>query len=150
MWTLTQTEDTLWYHVYRRHEDPDLVNGRKRRYAENSQKSGKKLKDIADVKEEEDEMSLGMTSEKADKDEEVLRDYFQLSVKMEDLYKEWGDADPHFSHIGNIFSGKLSELLVFTMCQYFMPSFLLSVCIFYCIHIYNVFLDMRKVNCYYD
>ncbi|MCJ8735220.1 hypothetical protein PDJAM_G00244420 [Pangasius djambal] len=106
VWTLTQTEDTLWYHVYRRHEDPDLINGRKRRKTENSQESGKKLKEMADVKEEEDETSFCMlTSEQDGKDEEALRDYFQLSVKLEDLYKEWSDADPHFRHIGNIFSG---------------------------------------------
>ncbi|MCI4381105.1 hypothetical protein PGIGA_G00247740 [Pangasianodon gigas] len=106
VWTLTQTEDTLWYHVYRRHEDPDLMNGRKRKKPESSQESGKKLKEMADVKEEEDETSLCMlTSEQDGKDEEALRDYFQLSVKLEDLYKEWGDADLHFSHTGNIFSG---------------------------------------------
>lgn len=106
VWTLTQTDDTLWYHVYRRHEDPDLVNGRKRKKAENSQDSGKKLKEMADVKEEEVETSFCvLTSEQDHKDEEVLRDYFQLSVKLEDLYKEWGDADPHFSHTGNVFTG---------------------------------------------
>lgn len=115
MWTLTQTDDTLWYHVYRRHEDPDLVNGRKRKKAENSQDSGKKLKEMADVKEEEVETSFCvLTSEQDHKDEEVLRDYFQLSVKLEDLYKEWGDADPHFSHTGNVFTGKLLEFSGFS------------------------------------
>lgn len=111
MWTLTQMDDTLWYHVYRHPEDH--VKGRKRKKTENSQKSGKKFEEIAEVKKEkEDEMSLCMTtSEQEVKDEEVLRDYFQLSVKLEDLYKEWGDADLHFSHTSNIFSGKLWGLI---------------------------------------
>lgn len=117
VWTLTQTEDTLWYHVYRPcvHEDPGLINSRKRKKVENSQESRKKLREVADVKEEEDETSLCMlTSEQDGKDQEALRDYFQLSVKLEDLYKEWGDADPHFSHTGSIFSGKLWELMEFS------------------------------------
>ncbi|XP_060787525.1 N-glycosylase/DNA lyase isoform X2 [Neoarius graeffei] len=108
VWTLTQTEDTLWYYVYGPcvGKDLDLINGRKRKIAENSRESGKKLKEVADVKKEEEETSLFMlTSEQDGKDEEVLRDYFQLHVKLEDLYKEWSDADPHFSHTGKIFSG---------------------------------------------
>lgn len=106
MWTLTQTDDTLWYHVYRCPEDSGHINGRKRKKAEDSQESGKKFKEMAEVKVEEDDKSLCVsTSEQDAKDEEVLRDYFQLSVKLEDLYKEWGDSDPHFRHTGNIFSG---------------------------------------------
>ncbi|KAI5621949.1 N-glycosylase/DNA lyase [Silurus asotus] len=106
VWTLTQTDDTLWYHVYRCHSDPGLIKGRKRKKAANSQESAKKLKEMSVVKEEEDAASFyTSTSEQDGDDVEVLRDYFQLSVKLEDLYKEWGDADPHFSHTGNIFSG---------------------------------------------
>ncbi|XP_058245934.1 N-glycosylase/DNA lyase [Hemibagrus wyckioides] len=106
VWTLTQTDDTLWYHVYRCREDPDHVNGRKRKKAEDSQELWKKFKEMAEVKVEEDDKSLCVsTSEQDAKDEEVLKDYFQLSVKLEDLYKEWGDADPHFRRTGNIFSG---------------------------------------------
>ncbi|KAK3565673.1 hypothetical protein QTP86_014061, partial [Hemibagrus guttatus] len=106
VWTLTQIDDTLWYHVYRRQEDPDHVNRQKRKKAGDSQELRKKFKEMAEVKVEEDDKSLCVsTSEQDTKDEEVLRDYFQLSVKLEDLYKEWGDADPHFRDTGIIFSG---------------------------------------------
>ncbi|KAG7267373.1 hypothetical protein CRUP_030027 [Coryphaenoides rupestris] len=35
----------------------------------------------------------------------MLVDYFQLNVDVEQLYREWGLADPHFKHIANTFSG---------------------------------------------
>ncbi|TSL97280.1 N-glycosylase/DNA lyase [Bagarius yarrelli] len=105
VWTLTQTDDTLWYYVY--HRDPDHINGRKRKKSNGSENSvKKKFKEMAEVKEEENETSLNKTTFEEDaKDEELLRDYFQLGVNLEDLYKKWGDADAHFSHTGNIFSG---------------------------------------------
>ncbi|KAM9475165.1 N-glycosylase/DNA lyase isoform 1-T1 [Clarias gariepinus] len=93
--------------TFRRQGDLDLSDGRKRKNPDNSQRSGKKLKEIVKVKEEkEDVPSISMlTPEQDDRDEEVLRDYFQLSVKLEDLYKKWCDADPHFSRISNNFPG---------------------------------------------
>lgn len=41
-----------------------------------------------------------------EEEKEMLRDYFQLNVKLEDLYKELGDTDPHFKRIANIFTGQ--------------------------------------------
>ncbi|KAK5923898.1 hypothetical protein CgunFtcFv8_000826 [Champsocephalus gunnari] len=67
VWTLTQTDDTLW-----RKRSPVAVTPVHQ-----------------DTKEEE----------------EMLRDYFQLNVKLGDLYKEWGAADHHFKHIADIFTG---------------------------------------------
>uniref|UniRef100_H3DKM8 N-glycosylase/DNA lyase n=1 Tax=Tetraodon nigroviridis TaxID=99883 RepID=H3DKM8_TETNG len=67
VWTLTQTEDTLWFHVY-----------------ENQERQSK-------------------TQDREEK--EMLRDYFQLDVNLGDLYKKWGDADPHFRSIANVFTG---------------------------------------------
>uniref|UniRef100_A0A4W5MTZ6 8-oxoguanine DNA glycosylase N-terminal domain-containing protein n=1 Tax=Hucho hucho TaxID=62062 RepID=A0A4W5MTZ6_9TELE len=32
-------------------------------------------------------------------------EYFQLKVKLGDLYTEWGATDPHFQHIANTFTG---------------------------------------------
>ncbi|XP_016891706.1 N-glycosylase/DNA lyase isoform X3 [Cynoglossus semilaevis] len=84
VWTLTQTDDTLWYHVY----DERKCGTRKR----TGDSSEQKLKEF--VKEEED-----------GEEEEQLRDYFQLNVKLETLYTEWGAADPHFKKIANIFTG---------------------------------------------
>ncbi|XP_071387786.1 N-glycosylase/DNA lyase isoform X2 [Centroberyx affinis] len=74
VWTVTQTDDTLWYHVYNEQDGQGEGSSRKRR--------------ASDMKEET-----------------MLRDYFQLNVKLGDLYREWGAADPHFKHIANIFTG---------------------------------------------
>ena len=38
-------------------------------------------------------------------DEAVLRDYFQLSVNLSDLYKTWAQADPNFEKISKQFEG---------------------------------------------
>lgn len=86
VWTLTQTEDTLWYYVY-------------------TNQSGAGGKNRAEKKD-----SLRRESVTAPQDVEVeaemLRDYFQLHVKLGDLYREWGTADSHFREIADIFSGQ--------------------------------------------
>ncbi|KAK1786927.1 hypothetical protein P4O66_017298, partial [Electrophorus voltai] len=106
VWTLTQNEDTLWYHVYHCHGNPGLINGRKRKTAAGLKGSGKKSKETIAVKEEEKaEMLDTVSSEEDKKEEELLRDYFQLHVKLENLYEEWSSADQHFNHTGNIFRG---------------------------------------------
>ncbi|XP_017561243.1 N-glycosylase/DNA lyase isoform X1 [Pygocentrus nattereri] len=106
VWTLTQTEDTLWYHVYSSQGGPGLVNGQKRKAGLGPQCSGKRLKGMKDVKEEDDELGLDtVSSVQVEKEEKLLRDYFQLSVKLVDLYKEWSSADQHFNHTGSIFTG---------------------------------------------
>lgn len=106
VWTLTQTEDTLWYHVYSRHGNPDLINGRKRKAGAGPELSGKKLKQVSSVKKEEDELYLdAVSSEQDEKAETLLRDYFQLDVKLGDLYREWSDADQHFRQTAHIFTG---------------------------------------------
>lgn len=80
VWTLTQTEDTLWYHVY---TNQDGAGGQNR---------AEKID------------SLGTESD-AEVEAEMLRDYFQLHVKLGDLYREWGTADSHFMEIADIFNG---------------------------------------------
>lgn len=90
VWTLTQTDDTLWYHVY----DERKCGTRKR----TGDSSEQKLKEF--VKEEED-----------GEEEEQLKDYFQLNVKLETLYTEWGAADPHFKKIANIFTGQCTLVI---------------------------------------
>lgn len=107
VWTLTQTDDALWYHTYTisGHAGEEGI-WRKRRAAlpPNQNTSRKRVKGIAEVKEEEEE-PVPVTQELDKKEEEMLRDYFQLTVKLEDLYREWGVADPHFKRIANIFTG---------------------------------------------
>ncbi|XP_035512952.1 N-glycosylase/DNA lyase [Morone saxatilis] len=105
VWTLTQTEDSLWYHVYNNQEWQGEGSDRKRRAGVSLQmenKSGKKFKGA--LKKEEEE-PVAVTSVQDTEEEEMLRDYFQLNVKLGDLYKELGAADPHFKRIAYIFSG---------------------------------------------
>ncbi|XP_046895897.1 N-glycosylase/DNA lyase [Hypomesus transpacificus] len=111
VWTLTQTDEALWYHTYTipGHAGGEGGGGgRKRKVAlpaPGPSKSGKRLKgEAAEVKEEEQDY-VPVTPEQDSKEEEMLRDYFQLKVKLGDLYREWGGADPHFKNISNIFTG---------------------------------------------
>lgn len=103
MWTLTQTDDTLWYYVYKnqdRHEGSD----RKRRASVSLQKENHKRFKGALKKEDE---SVAVTVQDTERrEEELLRDYFQLNIKLADLYSGWGAADPHFKRIADIFTGQ--------------------------------------------
>lgn len=106
VWTLTQTEDSLWYHVYRKQECPQEDD--KIRIAAVSSKvenqDEKRFKGVL-KKEEEGEEPVSAVHGSVE-EQELLRDYFQLNVKLEELYKKWGDADPHFRHTADIFTGQ--------------------------------------------
>ncbi|XP_076597317.1 N-glycosylase/DNA lyase [Chaetodon auriga] len=106
VWTLAQTHDTLWYHVYKNQDRQGEGRDRKKRpgvslHMEN--KPQKRFKGA--LKKEEEELVAVTVGQDTDEEEEMLRDYLQLNVKLGDLYKEWGAADPHFRHIADIFTG---------------------------------------------
>lgn len=106
VWTLTQTEDTLWYHVYKNQERPGEEDDKIGIVAGSPQvenKTEKRFKGM--LKKEEDEEEPVTAVHGSVEETEMLRDYFQLNVKLEDLYKKWGDADPHFRNIADIFTG---------------------------------------------
>ncbi|XP_064154455.1 N-glycosylase/DNA lyase [Anguilla rostrata] len=108
VWTLTQTEDTLWYYTYSMQDSAGEVNGRKRRGEVRPHGPVKRTKGMITVKEEEPTEDLepkAMTTEYDHKEEEVLKDYFQLNVNMAELYKQWGTADSHFKSIAKAFTG---------------------------------------------
>ncbi|KAG9336065.1 hypothetical protein JZ751_003331 [Albula glossodonta] len=108
VWTLTQTDDTLWYHTYSAPGSEGEVNGRKRRVEVRPQGSAKRTKVSVTVKEEEPTEGLELkviNTEQDLKDEEALKDYFQLNVNLADLYKQWGAADHHFKKIAKTFTG---------------------------------------------
>uniref|UniRef100_A0A3Q2SSW2 N-glycosylase/DNA lyase n=1 Tax=Fundulus heteroclitus TaxID=8078 RepID=A0A3Q2SSW2_FUNHE len=88
VWTLTQTEDTLWYYVYTNH-----AGG----------KNKPEKTDSLRIDEEEAQSVPPTPDPKVEA--EMLRDYFQLHVKLGDLYREWGAADCHFKEIADIFTG---------------------------------------------
>jgi N-glycosylase/DNA lyase len=43
--------------------------------------------------------------QETDSDDHVLKDYFQLDIKLEEMYKSWSKADQHFSKISKEFTG---------------------------------------------
>lgn len=107
VWTLTQTEDSLWYHVYRNQDCPREEDDKIRIDAVSPKAENQDEKRFKGVlkKEEEKEESVS-TVHGSVEEQQLLRDYFQLNVKLEDLYKKWGEADPHFRHIADIFTGQ--------------------------------------------
>ncbi|CAL9702609.1 unnamed protein product [Knipowitschia caucasica] len=89
VWTLTQLDNRLWYYVYDSQQDSTH-----RKWTEGD--CGPETKYKVDVKVEEN----------ADTEEEkLLRDYFQLHINVEELYKDWGERDPHFKTLADTFSG---------------------------------------------
>lgn len=104
VWTLTQTEDMLWYYVYSHQINPGTENRQTWKVEEEEQLLGKMSKRKIDLKQEEVGLCTVM-SEPDNKEEELLRDYFQLGVKLGDLYKDWSTVDPHFKHTADIFTG---------------------------------------------
>lgn len=99
VWTLTQTENTLWYYVYGHQINAEEENGLKCKIKE--EKSSKVMINMNQV---EGDLCAVM-SELDNKDEERLREYFQLDVKLGDLYRDWSTLDPHFKQIANVFTG---------------------------------------------
>ncbi|XP_076023231.1 N-glycosylase/DNA lyase isoform X2 [Genypterus blacodes] len=104
-WTLTQTDDNVWYHVYKSQDRPEEQSVRKRRADVSLQEQSKPEKRLKLALKEEEELLAVSIDQDTKEEENLLRDYFQLNVKLEDLYREWGAADPHFKRIANIFSG---------------------------------------------
>lgn len=116
VWTLTQTDDTVWYHVYKNQDRQGQGSDRKRRAGVSLQMENKSEKRFKGALKKEEEEPLAVTVvQDTEEEEEMLRDYFQLNVKLGDLYKEWGAADPHFKRIADIFTGQ-------------------CVCVCFCIH----------------
>ncbi|KPP78036.1 N-glycosylase/DNA lyase-like [Scleropages formosus] len=107
VWTLTQTDDALWYHTYGSQGCPSTEDKRKRRGGAEPAQLAKRSKPMVAVKEERDcDQDLGVVNSKWDGSEEkVLRDYFQLNVPLGELYREWASVDHHFKDIANMFTG---------------------------------------------
>lgn len=108
VWTLTQTEDTLWYHVYKNQESPregdDGMTGAGVSL-QLDDKSKKRFRKVCKIKEVE-EPAVMTGAQDTDEEQEALRDYFQLNVKLQDLYDKWGDTDPNFRRIADVFTGQ--------------------------------------------
>lgn len=90
VWTLTQTDSRLWYYVYK-HQDSTH-----RKLTEEDSEPETKCKGNA---------KAGAPIYREEEEEELLRGYFQLNVNLKELYNDWGERDPHFKKIADIFSG---------------------------------------------
>ncbi|XP_017264919.1 N-glycosylase/DNA lyase [Kryptolebias marmoratus] len=106
VWTLTQTDDTLWYYLYTNQDnqsrgDKKLGDGVSLR--DNNNRAERRSKGAQRMDEEEPQ-AVGQQDRELEA-ELMLRDFFQLHVKLDDLYRQWGAADPHFRKIADIFTG---------------------------------------------
>lgn len=116
VWTLTQTDNTLWYYVYANQNSHTTESMLKMSSGAESAPE-KHLKGISSVKQEEEEAPVQDSAE-----EELLRDYFQLNIQLERLYKDWGHRDTHFRHIASIFTGSMSCSCLCKHCQALDPT----------------------------
>uniref|UniRef100_A0A3P8T2X5 N-glycosylase/DNA lyase n=1 Tax=Amphiprion percula TaxID=161767 RepID=A0A3P8T2X5_AMPPE len=106
VWTLTQTDDTLWYHIYKI-QDTQKEGGDSRKRADGCLRKGNKVENAfkAELKKEEED-PLAITSvQNTEEEEKMLRNYFQLDVNLGDLYREVGATDCHFKRIADSFTG---------------------------------------------
>lgn len=116
VWTLTQTDETLWYHVYNNQDKQKEGSDRKRRVGVSvlDKNTAEKRFKCAPEKEEDEPLAVSSVQNR-ELDEEMLRDYFQLDVRMGDLHKEWGAADCHFKHIAEVFKGQCVSLCLHSL-----------------------------------
>ncbi|XP_078517978.1 N-glycosylase/DNA lyase isoform X2 [Lissotriton helveticus] len=131
VWTLTQKDDHIWYRLYNKdekannEEKPVLTCVKSARKRKQPKTTAKTVPDVSEikietpcqtrVKEEETETKTILKEEPEEKffeggedlkkDQEVLRNYFQLDVSLAALYKQWSAADPHFEQVAHTFSG---------------------------------------------
>ncbi|XP_061687669.1 N-glycosylase/DNA lyase [Syngnathoides biaculeatus] len=106
VWTLTQTDNTLWYHVYKHkgrpvHKEVEPGEGG----GSLNEKNKGQMKCERTVKKEEEKEAAAVNLQDETADEAVLRDYFHLNENLRAMYKKWGAADPHFKQIADIFTG---------------------------------------------
>ncbi|XP_075430491.1 N-glycosylase/DNA lyase isoform X1 [Ascaphus truei] len=119
VWTLTQTDDHVWYTVYSKEEgaseeEDGFLNTtkRKRRQKDAEEKRmpcnpPKVIKTEEPEPEKEGRLVGEQVIEDRDckKDQEILRDYLQLNVSLKELYQQWGKCDPNFQNVAKGFPG---------------------------------------------
>ncbi|XP_063283603.1 N-glycosylase/DNA lyase [Pelobates fuscus] len=118
IWTLTQTEEHIWYTMYTKEccpgEDADASSATAA--LKKRQKSIKKIVPCSPpkilktehIKEEKgivEDFDKFVGGNDCKKDEELLRDYFQLDVSLKELYLLWGKSDPNFAKVAQDFPG---------------------------------------------
>ncbi|XP_068108672.1 N-glycosylase/DNA lyase isoform X2 [Hyperolius riggenbachi] len=113
VWTLTQEDEHIWYTVYPNIEE----EGNKPETGTPKRAAKRKLKTTPqhtippeDIKTEDtSSVEYGPiitdSSKVYEKDGETLRDYFQLRVSLNELYRQWGDSDKNFQKVAKDFPG---------------------------------------------
>ncbi|KAM3934186.1 N-glycosylase/DNA lyase [Leptodactylus fuscus] len=108
VWTLTQKDDHLWYTVYPSpgKTDTELEKLTQKRPAK------RKLSPVSEtIKHEKDIIKQEMWGDKVSlstdykKDSDILKDYFQLHVSVNELYNQWGESDKNFLKVAKEFPG---------------------------------------------
>ncbi|XP_061591882.1 N-glycosylase/DNA lyase [Cololabis saira] len=106
VWTLTQIDDTLWYHVYTTQGTQKDGSDKEKRAGVSFHQEKRATKRSKDAPRKVEDKPQGADAEqRSEVEAEMLRDYFQLHVNLGCLYQEWGAADSHFKQIADIFSG---------------------------------------------
>ncbi|XP_040214961.1 N-glycosylase/DNA lyase [Rana temporaria] len=112
VWTLTQKDDRLWYAVYPNTEEQEGKSNKetqKKATKRKLQKTTSEAINTEDIKQEKDDdwtnVPIHIDSKDCKKDGETLEDYFQLHLRLQDLYKQWGESDTNFQKIAREFSG---------------------------------------------
>ncbi|XP_073526667.1 N-glycosylase/DNA lyase [Phyllobates terribilis] len=105
VWTLTQKDGFLWYTVYPSPETTDSQCEEEVRRRPRKRKLPHTVSDT--VKQENEELSGDLVSPSADckKDSDILQNYFQLHVSLNELYNQWGESDKNFLKVAKEFPG---------------------------------------------
>ncbi|KAM4643687.1 N-glycosylase/DNA lyase isoform 4-T4 [Discoglossus pictus] len=120
VYTLTQTEEHIWYTVYSKQEEigDELLTNTTQKKKPKTTKENKllrapqKLIKTEQIKQETEDQSATLpqvTDDDGKKDQKILRDYFQLDVSLKDLYDQWGKSDPHFQEVAKDFTDEGTE-----------------------------------------
>ena len=96
VWRLNQSDTHVYYTVYGLDND---------QYQECSNKSGEMCKSSESVPVHSAQLTDEATGVETTEFSNFLGDYFQLNVKLKDLYEIWCFRDPAFKKVSEIFSG---------------------------------------------
>uniref|UniRef100_A0A803JL09 N-glycosylase/DNA lyase n=1 Tax=Xenopus tropicalis TaxID=8364 RepID=A0A803JL09_XENTR len=117
VWTLTQTDEHIWYTVYTNDQRPAQDSDESKVTTEQNdrQHSAKpcKLPKKKIKKEEINPEDKAITGDcplickdtDCKKDQEILEDYFQLNISLRTLYQHWESSDPNFQRVAQDFPG---------------------------------------------
>lgn len=99
VWRLKQTDDEILYQVLNT-EELATIDSRGSTKRKTCTPSNKRLKTTNSGRENYDNAEVGRQQY-----DDILRDYFQLDVELDGLYKKWSDSDENFRKIASTFKG---------------------------------------------